>query len=61
MLSVLLINVGGPTVYDFSHLGHARNYVSLDVLRRIMTHLGYDVNMVMNGTETPDTALLLHV
>lgn len=52
---------GGPTVYDFSHLGHARNYVSLDILRRIMTHLGYDVNMVMNGTKTHDTYLLLHV
>jgi cysteinyl-tRNA synthetase len=61
MLSVLLINAGGPTVYDFSHLGHARNYVSLDILRRIMTHLGYDVNMVMNGIETPDTDSLLHV
>ena len=27
----------GPTVYDASHLGHARNYVSFDVLRRVMT------------------------
>ncbi len=26
----------GPTVYDASHLGHARNYVSFDVLRRVM-------------------------
>ena len=27
----------GPTVYDASHLGHARNYVSFDVLRRVLT------------------------
>jgi hypothetical protein len=27
----------GPTVYDASHLGHARNYVSFDVLRRVMS------------------------
>ncbi|KAH0288677.1 hypothetical protein M436DRAFT_43126 [Aureobasidium namibiae CBS 147.97] len=48
----------GPTVYDFSHLGHARNYVSLDILRRIMTHLGYDVNMVMNVTDVDDKIIL---
>lgn len=27
----------GPTVYDASHLGHARNYVSFDVLRRVLS------------------------
>ncbi|KAH0129371.1 hypothetical protein KCU67_g17039, partial [Aureobasidium melanogenum] len=48
----------GPTVYDFSHLGHARNYVSLDILRRIMAHLGYDVNMVMNVTDVDDKIIL---
>ena len=26
----------GPTVYASAHLGHARNYVSFDVLRRVM-------------------------
>ncbi|TIA53232.1 hypothetical protein D6C77_08203 [Aureobasidium pullulans] len=48
----------GPTVYDFSHLGHARNYVSLDIQRRIMTHLGYDVNMVLNVTDVDDKIIL---
>lgn len=28
----------GPTVYDSSHLGHARNYVSFDILRRVLTN-----------------------
>ena len=27
----------GPTVYDASHLGHARNYVNFDVLRRVLS------------------------
>ena len=26
----------GPTVYDSSHMGHARNYVTQDIIRRIM-------------------------
>src|SRR3981189_3665243 len=39
----------GPTVYDHSHLGHARNYVSTDVIRRIIRdYFGYKVNFVMN-------------
>lgn len=32
----------GPTVYDESHIGHARNYVVNDIIRRIMRdYLGY--------------------
>ncbi|KAJ6629456.1 tRNA synthetases class I (C) catalytic domain-containing protein [Mycena sp. CBHHK59/15] len=39
----------GPTVYDASHMGHARNYVTQDILRRIMSdYFGYDVHFVMN-------------
>lgn len=45
----------GPTVYDKSHLGHARNYVSTDIIRRIMMHyFGLDVNFVMNITDIDD-------
>ncbi|KAF8349126.1 tRNA synthetases class I (C) catalytic domain-containing protein [Amanita rubescens] len=45
----------GPTVYDASHMGHARNYVSQDILRRIMTdYFGYDVHFVMNITDIDD-------
>ncbi|KAJ7267656.1 tRNA synthetases class I (C) catalytic domain-containing protein [Mycena haematopus] len=45
----------GPTVYDASHMGHARNYVTQDVLRRIMTdYFGYDVHFVMNVTDIDD-------
>lgn len=45
----------GPTVYDLSHLGHARNYVSTDIVRRIMLHyFGLKVNLVMNMTDIDD-------
>lgn len=45
----------GPTVYDLSHQGHARNYVSTDIIRRIMMHyFGFKVNFVMNITDIDD-------
>ncbi|KAK0476727.1 tRNA synthetases class I (C) catalytic domain-containing protein [Armillaria novae-zelandiae] len=45
----------GPTVYDASHMGHARNYVTQDVLRRIMSdYFGYDIHFVMNITDIDD-------
>ncbi|KAJ7162097.1 tRNA synthetases class I (C) catalytic domain-containing protein [Mycena filopes] len=45
----------GPTVYDASHMGHARNYVTQDILRRIMSdYFGYDVHFVMNVTDIDD-------
>ncbi|KAL4078187.1 tRNA synthetases class I (C) catalytic domain-containing protein [Scleroderma yunnanense] len=45
----------GPTVYDASHMGHARNYVTQDILRRIMSdYFGYDVHFVMNITDIDD-------
>ena len=45
----------GPTVYDHSHLGHARNYMSTDIIRRILVHyFGYDVKFVMNITDIDD-------
>lgn len=39
----------GPTVYDDAHLGHARNYVSTDIIRRIMKdYFGFNLKFVMN-------------
>lgn len=49
----------GPTVYDDSHMGHARNYVTQDVVRRILRdYFGYDVHFVMNITDIDDKARL---
>ena len=41
----------GPTVYDFTHIGHMRKYIGDDILKRTLTHLGYNVTHVMNITD----------
>ncbi|KAA8573400.1 hypothetical protein EYC84_004986 [Monilinia fructicola] len=49
----------GPTVYDHSHLGHARNYVSTDIIRRILKdYFGFDLKFVMNITDVDDKIIL---
>ena len=45
----------GPTVYDDSHLGHARTYLSQDIFRRILEdYFGYPVIQCMNITDVDD-------
>lgn len=41
----------GPTVYDFTHIGHMRTYTNIDFLKRTLTYLGLKVNHVMNITD----------
>lgn len=41
----------GPTVYDFTHIGHLRTYVNNDVLKRTLNFLGYKVKHAMNITD----------
>jgi len=41
----------GPTVYDFTHIGHMRTYTNNDVLKRTLTYLGSKVKHVMNVTD----------
>jgi len=43
--------VCGPTVYGPPHLGHARPYITFDVLVRYLNHLGYKVRYVRNITD----------
>jgi cysteinyl-tRNA synthetase len=43
--------VCGPTVYDYSHVGHAKTYVSFDVVARYLRFRGYDVLYVQNITD----------
>jgi cysteinyl-tRNA synthetase len=43
--------VCGPTVYGHSHLGHAKSYVSFDVIVRYLRFLGYSVLYVQNITD----------
>lgn len=48
------IYVCGPTVYDLSHLGHARAYVAFDVIVKYLRYRGYDVTYVRNFTDIDD-------
>lgn len=45
----------GPTVYDASHMGHARTYLTFDIIRRMLEdYFGYHVFYVMNVTDVDD-------
>jgi cysteinyl-tRNA synthetase len=43
--------VCGPTVYGHSHIGHAKSYVSFDVIMRYLRFLGFRVAYVQNITD----------
>ena len=43
--------VCGPTVYGHAHLGHAKSYVSFDLVFRYLKYLGYNVRYVQNITD----------
>ena len=49
--------VCGPTVYDNAHLGHARCYITWDVLYRYLNFKGYDVTYCRNVTDVDDKIL----
>jgi len=44
----------GVTVYDFSHLGHARGAVAFDLIQRYFRRKGYEVKYVRNFTDVDD-------
>ncbi|MGH7334801.1 MAG: cysteine--tRNA ligase [Candidatus Rokuibacteriota bacterium] len=46
--------VCGVTVYDLSHIGHARSAIAFDVIRRYLTFAGYRVHFVRNYTDVDD-------
>jgi cysteinyl-tRNA synthetase len=49
----------GPTVYNFSHLGHARAYLTFDIIRGILEDFfSLDVTYVMNITDIDDKIIL---
>lgn len=49
--------VCGPTVYDNAHLGHARCYITWDVLYRYLKFKNYDVTYCRNVTDVDDKIL----
>jgi cysteinyl-tRNA synthetase len=50
---VLMYNCG-PTVYDYFHIGNARNFVVADTVRRYLEFSGYRVRFVQNFTDIDD-------
>lgn len=44
----------GPTVYDYGHIGNFRTFVAVDILRRYLKYLGYEVRHIMNITDVDD-------
>ena len=46
--------VCGVTVYDRSHVGHARALVTFDIIYRYLRFLGYEVRFVRNFTDVDD-------
>jgi cysteinyl-tRNA synthetase len=46
--------VCGPTVYDESHIGHAKTYVAYDIIARYLRKRGYSVFFVINITDIDD-------
>lgn len=41
----------GPTVYNYTHIGHIRSFTSVDILKRSLSYVGYNVKHVMNITD----------
>ncbi len=46
--------VCGITVYDYSHIGHARTFVAFDVITRYLRFSGYELTFVRNITDIDD-------
>ena len=46
--------VCGVTVYDFSHIGHARTYIAFDMIAKYLRQKGHDVFYLQNVTDVDD-------
>lgn len=44
----------GPTVYDYFHIGNARNFVTAETIRRYLEYKGYRVTFIQNVTDIED-------
>ncbi|MEM0385566.1 MAG: class I tRNA ligase family protein, partial [Nitrososphaeria archaeon] len=52
--NIVRMYVCGVTVYDSTHIGHARTYVSFDIIKRYLLYRGYRVFHVQNFTDVDD-------
>ncbi|OHB21973.1 MAG: cysteine--tRNA ligase [Parcubacteria group bacterium RIFCSPLOWO2_01_FULL_48_18] len=46
--------VCGPTVYDYSHIGHARTYIAFDIIARYLRSRGFKLFYLQNITDVDD-------
>ena len=46
--------VCGVTVYDYTHIGHGRTFISFDIIRRWLEASGFKVTFVRNITDVDD-------
>ncbi|MFB6212206.1 MAG: cysteine--tRNA ligase [Candidatus Magasanikbacteria bacterium] len=46
--------VCGPTVYDYSHIGHARTYIAFDIIVRYLKSKGWNIFYLQNITDVDD-------
>ncbi|MBR2961065.1 MAG: class I tRNA ligase family protein, partial [Burkholderiaceae bacterium] len=46
--------VCGVTVYDYTHIGHGRTFISFDIIRRWLEARGFKVTFVRNITDVDD-------
>ena len=52
--NTIKIYLCGVTVYDKSHIGHARTIITFDVLRRYLLYKKYKVIFIENFTDVDD-------
>ena len=50
--------VCGPTVYDLSHLGHAKTYIQMDTMARLIRHNDYELFYLQNITDIDDKIIV---
>jgi cysteinyl-tRNA synthetase len=46
--------VCGPTVWDSSHVGHAKTYIAYDIMARYLRRKGYSIFFILNITDIDD-------
>lgn len=49
--------VCGPTVYDYTHIGHAKSYIAFDVIAKYLRYRGFDVFYLQNITDIDDRVI----
>ncbi|MFQ6009805.1 MAG: cysteine--tRNA ligase [Candidatus Aenigmatarchaeota archaeon] len=50
--------VCGPTVYDYTHIGHAKSYVAFDVIAKYLRYRGFKVFYLQNITDVEDRLII---